>query len=205
MATHKRVDGTYYIETINNIDNVEITTHTVKVFGNLDVQGNITYIDTTELDITDPFITLAANNNGTYSNIGILAQKTTGPNAYASLRFNTTTGTWQISADNSSFANIVTGTGTTPPGGANTNIQFNDGGVFGGNVNYSFDVANVKVTLQGHQVFGNIATAPAAVANSVAVYHNAEGSGGTGLYVKSPSVEDELVSKSKAIVFAIIF
>jgi hypothetical protein len=205
MATHKRVDGTYYIETINNIDNVEITTHTVKVFGNLDVQGNITYIDTTELDITDPFITLAANNNGTYSNIGILAQKTTGPNAYAALRFNTTTGTWQISADNSSFANIVTGTGTTPPGGANTNIQFNDGGSFGGNVNYSFDVANVKVTLQGHQVFGNIATAPAAVANSVAVYHNAEGSGGTGLYVKSPSVEDELVSKSKAIVFAIIF
>jgi hypothetical protein len=66
-------------------------------------------------------------------------------------------------------------------------------------------VANVKVTLQGHQVFGNIATAPAAVANSVAVYHNAKGSGGTGLYVKSPSVEDELVSKSKAIVFAIIF
>ena len=53
--------------------------------------------------------------------------------------------------------------------------------------------------------FGNIATAPTAVANSVAVFHNAEGSGGTGLYVKSPSVEDELVSKSKAIVFAIIF
>jgi hypothetical protein len=205
MATHKRVDGTYYIETINNIDNVEITTHTVKVFGNLDVQGNITYIDTTELDITDPFITLAANNTGAYSNVGILAQKSSSPNTYASLRWNTNSGTWQISADNSSFANIVTGTGTTPPGGANTNIQFNDGGVFGGNVNYKFDVANAKVTLQGHQVFGNIATAPAAVANSVAVYHNAEGSGGTGLYVKSPSVEDELVSKSKAIVFAIIF
>ena len=68
MATHKRVDGTYYINTVNNVDNVEITTHTVKVFGNLDVQGNITYIDTTELDITDPFITLAANNTGLYSN-----------------------------------------------------------------------------------------------------------------------------------------
>jgi hypothetical protein len=205
MATHKRVDGTYYIETLNNIDNVEITTHTVKVFGNLDVQGNITYIDTTELDITDPFITLAANNTGIYSNVGILAQKTSSPNTYASLRWNTTSGTWQISADNSSFANIVTGTGTTPPGGANTDIQFNDGGSFGGNVNYKFDVANARVTLQGHQVFGNIVTAPTAVANSVAVFHNAEGSGGTGLYVKSPSVEDELVSKSKAIVFAIIF
>ena len=205
MATHKRVDGTYYIETINNIDNVEITTHTVKVFGNLDVQGNITYIDTTELDITDPFITLAANNTGAYSNVGILAQKSSGPNTYASLRWNTTSGTWQISSDNSTFVDIASGNTSTSPGGTNTDIQFNNAGAFGGNVNYKFDVANARVTLQGHQVFGNIATAPAAVANSVAVFHNAEGSGGTGLYVKSPSVEDELVSKSKAIVFAIIF
>lgn len=205
MATHKRVDGTYYIETINNVDNVEITTHTVKVFGNLDVQGNITYIDTTELDITDPFITLAANNTGLYSNVGILAQKSSGPNTYASLRWNTTSGTWQVSPDNSTFVNIATGNVSTTPGGANTNIQFNNVGSFGGNVNYSFDVANAQVTLQGHQIFGNIATAPSAVANSVAVYHNITGSGGTGLYVKSPLVQDELVSKSKAIVFAIIF
>jgi hypothetical protein len=205
MATHKRVDGTYYINTVNSIDNVEITTHTVKVFGNLDVQGNITYIDTTELDITDPFITLAANNTGAYSNVGILAQKASAPNTYASLRWNTTSGTWQISPDNVTFSDIAAGNTSTTPGGANTDIQFNNAGGFGGNVNYSFDVANARVTLQGHQVFGNIATAPAAVANSVAVFHNAEGSGGTGLYVKSPSVEDELVSKSKAIVFAIIF
>lgn len=205
MATHKRVDGTYYIETINNVDNVEITTHTVKVFGNLDVQGNITYIDTTELDITDPFITLAANNTGAYSNVGILAQKSSGPNTYASLRWNTNSGTWQISSDNSTFVDIASGNTATSPGGTDTDIQFNNVGAFGGNVNYKFDVANSRVTLQGHQVFGNIATAPAAVANSVAVFHNAEGSGGTGLYVKSPSVEDELVSKSKAIVFAIIF
>jgi hypothetical protein len=187
------------------VDNVEITTHTVKVFGNLDVQGNITYIDTTELEITDPFITLAANNTGAYSNVGILAQKTSSPGTYASLRWNTTIGTWQISPDNVTFANIASGNTSTSPGGVNTNIQFNNASSFGGNVNYSFDIANARVTLQGHQVFGNTATAPAAVANSVAVYHNAEGSGGTGLYVKSTTVQDELVSKSKAIVFAIIF
>jgi hypothetical protein len=205
MATHKRVDGTYYINTVNSVDNVEITTHTVKVFGNLDVQGNITYIDTTELEITDPFITLAANNTGAYSNVGILAQKTSSPGTYASLRWNTTSATWQISPDNVTFTNIASGNTSTTPGGVNTNIQFNNASSFGGNVNYSFDTANARVTLQGHQVFGNTATAPAAVANSVAVYHNAQGSGGTGLYVKSPAVQDELVSKSKAIVFAIIF
>ena len=91
-------------------------------------------------------------------------------------------------------------------GGANTNIQFNDGGTaFGGTANLTFDKTSNKVTLQGHQVFGNIGAAPANVANSVAVYNNAVGSGGTGLYVQSTSVSDELVSKSKAIVFAIIF
>lgn len=205
MATHKRVDGTYYIETVSSDDNVEITTHTVKVFGNLDVQGNITYIDTTELEITDPFITLAANNTGAYSNVGILAQKTSSPGTYASLRWNTTSDTWQISPDNVTFTNIASGNTATSPGGVNTNIQFNNASSFGGNVNYSFDTANARVTLQGHQVFGNIVTAPTAVANTVAVYHNATGSGGTGLYVKSPAVQDELVSKSKAIVFAIIF
>jgi hypothetical protein len=39
----------------------------------------------------------------------------------------------------------------------------------------------------------------------VAVYNKAMGSGGTGLYVKNSQVNDELVSKSKAIVYVIIF
>lgn len=205
MATHKRIDGTYYITTINSEDDVQIRTNTVKVFGNLDVEGNITYINTTDVEITDPLLTLAANNTGIYSNVGIQAQKTSSPNTYAGLRWNTNSGTWQVSPDNSTWADIASGNVSTPAGGANTDIQFNDSGLFAGNVNLTYDYVSSKVTLQGHQVFGNIAVAPSAVANSVAVYHNAQGSGGTGLYVKSSTVEDELVSKSKAIVFGIIF
>ena len=53
--------------------------------------------------------------------------------------------------------------------------------------------------------YGNIGSTPLAVSNSVVVYNKAVGSGGTGLYVVSSSVNDELVSKSKAIVFGIIF
>jgi hypothetical protein len=53
-------------------------------------------------------------------------------------------------------------------------------------------------------VFANTAT-PANVANAVAVYSNVVGSGGTGLYFTSTSANDELVSKGKAIVYAIIF
>jgi hypothetical protein len=61
------------------------------------------------------------------------------------------------------------------------------------------------VTLQGHQVYGNIVTPPAAVANSVAVFHNQAGTGGTGLYVSDIAGSDELVSRQRAILFSIIF
>jgi hypothetical protein len=88
--------------------------------------------------------------------------------------------------------------------GSNRNIQFNNSGSFAGNANFSFNFANSQVTLTGSQAFGNTAT-PANVSNSVTVYSNAVGSGGTGLYITSSAAADELVSKSKAIVFAIIF
>ena len=87
---------------------------------------------------------------------------------------------------------------------SNTQVQFNQGGVFGASANLTFDYGNNKLTMLGYQVFGNTAT-PANVANSVALYSNVTGSGGTGLYFTSASANDELVSKSKAIVFAIIF
>ena len=209
MTTYKRIDGDYYIQTIDPpIQKVYIDTDTT-VTGNLTVQGNLTYINVDELNITDPFILLNASNTGSYSsNSGVLTHITS--STFAGIRYSDDTGQWELSVNTSSsgetgtWTPISTGAAVTP-GGANTNIQFNDGGSFGGNANLSFDYAASKLTLQGHEVFGNIGTAPSAVANSVAVYHNAEGSGGTGLYIKSTTTEDELVSKAKAIVFSIIF
>jgi hypothetical protein len=43
------------------------------------------------------------------------------------------------------------------------------------------------------------------LANTVTIYSNTVGSGGTGVYFTSPQASDELVSKSAAIVFSIIF
>lgn len=209
MPTYKRIDGDYTISTLNPGDNVIINTHTVEVNGNLDVVGNLTYINVEELNIRDPFILLNASNTATYaSNSGILTHKTTSD--YAGLRYNNNTATWQVSTstdttgETGSWSDISTG-GTVTPGGANTYIQYNDDGSFGGDAAFFFDTATDRVQLQGHLVLGNIGVAPSAVSNAVALYHNAEGSGGTGVYVKSTAVEDELVSKSAAIVFAIIF
>ena len=208
MATYKRIDGDYAITTLNSADNVTITTHTLEVVGNLDVSGNLTYINVTELNIQDPFILLNASNTGSYaSNSGVLTH--TSVSTFAGIRYNATATQWEISSStdttglSGTWSAIATGNATV--GGANTEVQFNDGGSFGGNANLTFDKATSKLTVLGHLVLGNIGTTPSSTANAAALYNKAVGSGGTGVYVKSSTVDDELVSKSAAIVFAIIF
>lgn len=209
MTTYKRIDGDYYIQTIDPpVQKVYIDTDTT-VSGNLTVQGNLTYINVDELNIRDPFILLNSSNTGTYaSNSGILTHETV--SSFAGIRYNATAGIWELSVNTDSTG--LTGTwdtidsgGVGVPGAPTTSIQFNDGGTFGGNAALTFDAANTKMTLQGHQVFGNIGSAPAAVANSVAVYHNAEGGGGTGLYARTTATQGELINKTKAILFSLIF
>jgi hypothetical protein len=208
MATYKRIDGDYAITTLNSVDNVTITTHTVEIVGNLDVSGNLTYINVTELNIQDPFILLNASNTGSYaSNSGVLTH--TSVSTFAGIRYNSTATQWEISSSTDTTGLTGTwsaiATGNVTVAGSNTQVQFNDGGSFGGNANLTFDKAVSKLTVLGHMVLGNIGTTPIATANAAALYNKAVGSGGTGVYVKSSTVDDELVSKSAAIVFAIIF
>lgn len=215
MPTHKRIDGDYVITTTNSGDFTVFNTHTLQINGNLDVIGNLTTIETTELKVDDPFITVAANNTGNlgtavFAEQGLVTQ--TSANTFAGLRFNNGTLTWQISsnvdadgAPISAYTDIGVATAGSVGGPLNS-VQFHDAGnVFGGSAYYSVDAANSRVILQGDQLFGNIGSAPSAVANSVALYHKEQGSGGTGLYFRNTATEDELVSKSKAIVFSIIF
>jgi hypothetical protein len=215
MATYKRIDGDYNITTINSSDNVVVTTNTLTVNGNLNVKGELTYIEVTELKVDDPFILVAANNAGTFGSPtfaeqGLVTQ--TSGTTFAGIRFDNANSAWQISpsvyangAPITAYANIALGTGVTNPGGPDTAIQFNDGGVFGGAAELTYDFANNSLTLNGSQQYGNLSAEPTPAANIVAVYHTTQGSGGTGLYVKSATVSDELVSKTKAIVFGIIF
>ena len=201
MATYKNISSDWYISVDSGVG-------TIYVDGNLDITGNVTYVS--ELAVNDAFIIVAANNTGTVTSMGLVATRVANT-SFAGLRYDATANAWQIStsvaangAPVAAYANIVTGTGTTPPGGANTEIQFNNSGAFGATANLTFDTSTRRLTLAGHQVFANTAT-PANVANSVALYSNIVGTGGTGLYFTSASANDELVSKTKAIVFGIIF
>jgi hypothetical protein len=51
MNTKKRIDGDYYIETINADDRVIINANALAVNGNLEVSGNLTYINTEQLQV----------------------------------------------------------------------------------------------------------------------------------------------------------
>jgi hypothetical protein len=201
MATYKNISGDWYIT-------VEDGLGTVYIDGNLDVAGNITYVS--DIAVNDAFIVVAANNTGTVQDMGLVATKVANT-AYAGLRFDVASNAWQISSSVTfngqpvaTYANILTSGSPAVASGSNTQVQFNQGGVFGASANLTFDYSANKLTLSGYQAFANTAT-PANVANAVALYSNAVGSGGTGLYFTSASANDELVSKSKAIVFGIIF
>jgi len=202
MASYKNLNSDWYIDVNGGVG-------TIYLNGNLDVTGNITYV--TEIAVNDAFIIVAANNTGTVTDMGLIAQKTS--NTYAGLRYDTTVGAWQISTSVaqdgspiSSYANIASGGGAGIVAGSNTQVQFNDNGLFGASANLTFDNSNNSFTIGGYEVLSNIGTAPTAVANSVAIYNNAPGAGATGLYtVGTTTAADEVISLTRARLYAIIF
>jgi hypothetical protein len=138
-----------------------------------------------------------------------VAQKTT--TTFAGLRFNTVSGDWEISdsvaasgAPISPYVTIASGNTSTTPGAPVNSVQFNDAGTFGGNSKFTFDSTNTKVGITGQLVLGNIASTPTATANSAALYNDTEGAGGTGVYVRSTTVSDELISKRKALAYSLV-
>lgn len=201
-TTYRTVDGDFTL-TCNSGNGIFTVNAANTIFN-----GNLTY--TGNVSTVDDFIVVAANNTGTITDMGLLAQ--TGPTTFAGLRFDTTANTWQISssvysngAPVTSYANVLTTSSPSAAAGSNTQVQFNNGGSLGANINLTYDYANSTLTLQGYQVLGNVASAPSTPSNAVAMYNGTVGGGGTGVYVLSSSVNDELVSKTKAIVYGIIF
>lgn len=201
MSTYKNTSGDLTLTGNNGAATLTVNYSNTVFNGSLTYTGNLTTVD--------DFIVVAANNTGTVTDMGLLAGINVANGQYAGLRFDATLNVWQISSNVSglgvgTYANILTTASSANAAGSDTQIQFNQGGAFGASGNLTFDYGNNKLTMLGYQVFGNTAT-PANVANAVALYSNVTGSGGTGLYFTSASANDELVSKSKAIVFAIIF
>ena len=201
MATYKNISSDWYISVDSGVG-------TIYVDGNLDVAGNITFVS--ELAVNDAFIIVAANNTGTVTSMGLVATRVANT-SFAGLRYDATANAWQIStsvaangAPVAAYANIATGAVTVA--GANTQVQFNDGGSFGATANLTFDKSiNQLAITAGSQRLGNIGTAPAAVANSAVLYNLAPDLGASGVYARTTSTEDELITAVRARLFSIIF
>lgn len=224
MSATKRISGDYTITSVG-AGNVTFNTDTVTINGNLDVNGGITYIDTTELNIFDPFISLNNSNVASFSsNSGVLVHKTV--TDYAGIRYNNTAARWEVSTSTSNtgvsgtwveLATAATSTGNVSAGTANrlafyaatgstvvdsgANLTWNGGNLLtiSGNVNATNLQSNSRI------VVTNTSSTVTGQAGHVVIAANTASNGGTGLFVNNSSTTDELVNKTKARKFAIIF
>lgn len=217
MATVKRIAGDYSIRNVNPVDNVYIDTNTlgvngnVRITGNLHVIGNLTEIEVSQTVISDPVITVGAGNNGDYTALGIEVVKNS--TSKAGLRWNTVEDRWELSKDNINWYPIASGaafslfsdpnpTLSAPLIATGQQITTNAGDLLLSSATNEVQVDTaLKLPL-------------AAQANSESgytkLYAQDVGKGGTGLYVASKDsyddeVRDELISRSKAIIYSIIF
>ena len=150
MASVKNINTDYTLNVGTPAGDGIFTVNAQTVF-----TGNVTY--NVPSITTSPFLTVAANNNGSLTDMGLLAQ--TNANSFAGLRFDVGVNAWQTSnsvtsngAPITAYANI-----NTPPAGPNTAIQFNSNGAFGGNANLTFNNSTNLLALGGNlSVSGNI-------------------------------------------------
>ena len=104
-------------------------------------------------NIQNATIANATIANATISNIGNISigvanlHVTGGSNGYVLQTDGTGNLTWTAQTG---------GTGNGVPGGANTQIQFNDAGVFGGSPNLTYNNTTGNITLAGNLVSGNL-------------------------------------------------
>jgi hypothetical protein len=123
----------FLIDTLNAAEGVSINNTTTNGFTNILGTGALTVGGSVQLGT-------AATTSFFQAEDGAGAGVSAGDNGR--LIYNDTAGAWQVSVQGGAYVDIATGAGASP-GGADTNVQFNDGGSFGGNASFTYDSTNV--------------------------------------------------------------
>ena len=212
MSQTKRVSGAYTISATSfTLDN------DVTVTGNLTVTGTTNSIETTNTRITDRIVTYnqgesGAGVTGQYS--GIEIERGSASNAL--LVFDEVTDTFQISTDGgSSYTSLATTAGagianvvedTTPQLGGDLDVNGKNIVSAASNEDIAIIPSGTgKVTIEAGLKLNDQAITPTSAAGATILYADTASGGGTGLFFVDGSTSDELVSKSKAIVYGLIF
>lgn len=219
MSVTKRIStGDYNLTTVAAGANTIITTDTVKIYGNLFVQGNSSFINVANVSTADPTIQFNSNAGAIFNgNSGLEVNR---PGSYTpGLYWNETVKAWQIVsniADPGTYVNIATvtaGTGTVSSGTATHIPYYATSGdtVSDGGANLTWNGANLLVIGGNVQTNGlrltNVALAPSALTGNITFSGNTSGNsvGGTGVYFNNNVESGELISKQRALAFSIIF
>jgi hypothetical protein len=216
MSTVKNVSGPYVIHTINSSDPIVLDADNVIIKGCLQISGSTTTINSTNTEISDNIIVLNKGESGsgvTLGTAGIFVDRGLATNV--SIRYNESNNNWQVTNNGTTYYNIVaTTTGNSrvvddpsPQLGANLNTaSFAIKNNAGNNV-YIDPV--LALQLDGNiQLKKNNGTPAVSVINHYNIITASNvGTGGTGLYVTNDEsiVNQELISKSRAVVYSIIF
>jgi hypothetical protein len=213
MAKTERITGAYNLSATGGITLASDTT----VGGNLTITGTTTTITTTNTEIKDRVITLndgesGAGVTGQYS--GLEIDRGSSNNAF--IVFDEVSDTFQISTDGgSTYDSILTGVGS-----GLTSVVQDTSPQLGGDLDLnSFNIVSAqsnediqlvpngtgRVTIASALKLNDLASAPASATGATLLYADTAAGGGSGVYFVDGSTSDELVSKSKAIVYGLIF
>jgi len=213
MAKTERITGAYSLSATGGITLAGDTT----VGGNLTITGTTTTISATNTEIKDRVIVLndgesGAGVTGRYSGLEI----DRGSSDNALIVFDENDDTFKVSTDNgSTFDALLTGVGagltavvqdTTPQLGGDLDI--NSFNIVSAQSNEDIQLVpngTGRVTIASALKLNDLASAPASATGATLLYADTAAGGGTGVYFVDGSTSDELVSKSKAIVYGLIF
>ena len=215
MSANKRISGDYNVETING--NVAITSDNVTISGNLTVSGTQTTVNSVDTAINDRVIVLNDGESGagvTGVTSGIEIDR--GSSTNARLVYDEVSDSWQLDNGSGSLVDIATSSGggvgisnvvedTTPQLGGSLDV--NDQTISGsssGAGDVTILAAEANLDVDAVRVLNNPGT-PSSESGYNKLYAATPSSGGSGIFFTNSTATDELVSKSKAIVYGIIF
>lgn len=205
MSLTKRVSGDYLIKTVDSSSNVTIQTNTLIVRGNLDIIGSASKLESIETVIYDNIITLNGNVTGTPTlNAGIEINR--GDEPTVSLRWNEGGTSWEVTSDGTNYFNVLDA-GTQ--GVFLRDVYDDKNPELGGNLSVGgfsvYSNSSAVITIDSNLSLKYTSTAPNTVAGYNVIYANTPAGGGSGLFITNESTQrQELITKTKAIVYSII-
>jgi len=215
MSTNKRIQGDYNITTVNGsgttAGNVVVTTTNLNVIGNLVVIGSTTSVESTNSLISDNTIVLNSGEAGAgvtlgYSGIEIERGSLTN----TGFRWNESLTRWELTNDGSTWNPITSGglsnvvDDTSPQLGGNLDVNGHKiTSASNGNIVIDADGSGL-VKLDDVLTLQNQGSDPSSLSSYNKLYAKAPNNGGSGVYVVNATASDELVSKSKAVLFGLI-